>query len=91
MRVADALIAASAVQSGAALMTANVRHYKCIPDITLEHFRPQGRDGTNSDVTALVPAPRTFRSATNCQVGRSGADATDLHRLTRNQQMLTCA
>ena len=40
MRVADALIAASAVQSGAALMTANVRHYKCIPDITLEHYRP---------------------------------------------------
>ena len=40
MRVADALIAASAVQSGAALMTANVRHYKRIPDITLEHYRP---------------------------------------------------
>ena len=40
MRVADALIAASAVQSGAALMTANVRHYKCIPDIALEHYRP---------------------------------------------------
>ena len=30
----------SAVQSGAILMTANVRHYKCIPDITLEHYRP---------------------------------------------------
>ena len=40
MRVADALITASAVQSGAALMTANVRHYTCIPDITLEHYRP---------------------------------------------------
>ena len=40
MRVADALIAASAVQSGAALMTANVRHYTYIPDIALEHYRP---------------------------------------------------
>lgn len=40
MRVADALIAASAVQSGAALMTGNARHYKCIPDIVLEQYRP---------------------------------------------------
>ena len=40
LRVADALIAAAAVQSGAALMTANTRHYKCIPDIVLEQYRP---------------------------------------------------
>ncbi len=40
LRVADALIAASAVQCGAALMTANTRHYKCIPDIALEQYRP---------------------------------------------------
>ena len=40
LRVADALIAASAVQTGAALMTANTRHYKCIPDIVLERYRP---------------------------------------------------
>ena len=40
LRVGDALIAASAVQSGSALMTANTRHYKCIPDLTLEQYRP---------------------------------------------------
>ena len=41
LRVAGALIAASAVQSDSALITANTRHYKCIPDIVLERYRPQ--------------------------------------------------
>lgn len=40
MKLADAMIAASAVQSGIELMTANTRHYRCIPDISLEHYRP---------------------------------------------------
>ena len=40
VRLADALIAASAVQCGAVLMAANTRHYECIPDIALERFRP---------------------------------------------------
>ena len=40
MRVADALIAASAVQSGTTLMTANIRHYKCVSGIVLEQYRP---------------------------------------------------
>ena len=38
--LSDGLIAASAVQSGSAPMTANTRHYKCIPDIVLERYRP---------------------------------------------------
>ena len=40
LRLADALIAASAVQYGAALMTANTRHYECVRDIALERYRP---------------------------------------------------
>ena len=40
LRLADALIAASSVHHGAALMTANTRHYECIPDIALERYRP---------------------------------------------------
>lgn len=40
LQLADALIAASAVESGAALLTANTRHYKVIPEIDLKMYRP---------------------------------------------------
>ena len=40
LRLADALIAAAAVEYGAVLMTAKVRRYECIPDIALERYRP---------------------------------------------------
>ena len=38
--LADALIAASAIESGLTLVTANARHYKMIPEIALKTFRP---------------------------------------------------
>ena len=40
VRLADAMIAASAVQAGLVLLTANSRHYRCIPDLALEQYRP---------------------------------------------------
>ena len=42
MRLADALIAASAVQFGSALLTGNTRHYRCIPGLALERYDPAG-------------------------------------------------
>jgi predicted nucleic acid-binding protein len=40
MRLADALIAATAVARGAPLLTANVKHYQHVPDLTVERFHP---------------------------------------------------
>ena len=40
MGLADALIAAAAVESGAVLLTGNERHYKCVPGLTLKRYRP---------------------------------------------------
>ena len=40
IRLADALIAATAVEAGEALMTANVRHYRFLPDIDVRHYQP---------------------------------------------------
>ena len=40
LRLADALIAATAVEAGSTLLTANDRHYRCLADLALETFKP---------------------------------------------------
>lgn len=40
LRVVDALIAATAIEHGCALATANVRHYRSIAGLTLRPFKP---------------------------------------------------
>ena len=40
LQLTDALIAASAIESGSTLATANAKHYRVIPDISLRTYRP---------------------------------------------------
>jgi len=46
LRVVDALIAATALEAGAALATANVRHYRTIANLSLVTFRRGERGRT---------------------------------------------
>lgn len=41
LQLADALIAATALERGLELLTANTRHYRCIPSLELRTFRPE--------------------------------------------------
>ena len=40
LRLADALIAATAVAHGQPLLTANVKHYRVVKDLEIERFKP---------------------------------------------------
>lgn len=40
LQVADALIAATALETGTPLLTGNVKHYKKIPGLVVQRFKP---------------------------------------------------
>lgn len=41
MQLADALIAATAIELGTSLLTANDRHYRHVPELEIRVFRPE--------------------------------------------------
>lgn len=41
LRLADALIGATAIEHGQSLLTANIRHYRVIKGLRLQPFRPE--------------------------------------------------
>lgn len=40
IQMADALIAATAIENGSELCTSNYKHFKCIEDLSLKTFKP---------------------------------------------------
>ena len=42
LRLGDALIAATAVEEGSILLTANVKHFSVVPGLAIESFDPRG-------------------------------------------------
>ena len=40
LRLADALMAATAIEAGETLLSANARHYRCVPALPLATFKP---------------------------------------------------
>lgn len=40
LRLADALMAATAIEAGETLLSANAKHYRCVPALSLATFKP---------------------------------------------------
>jgi len=80
LRLADSLIAATAVERRLALCSGNVRHYRAISDIELKLFRPRSSTwGPIPRHPSAADRPRRAGSRSACEAQHADGSGRNAH------------